>query len=76
MKLDHGFLDKPIDKWESDPGYILAKDKIKSLSVVNVGAERGVKLTHTVTFCRKTSKMSSNLSKTIDFLCQIRGKGI
>lgn len=46
MRLDKEFLHKPISDWESDPGFVAGKEKIHSLSVVNDGAERGVKLAH------------------------------
>ena len=44
LKLDTEFLGKPIEDWEDDQGYVAGKEVVQSLSVVNDGAERGVKL--------------------------------
>ena len=46
LKLDTGFLELPVDEWESSSSFQAGKEVINSLSVVNDGAERGVKLTH------------------------------
>ena len=44
LRLDTEFLVKPIEGWADDPGYVAGKEVVQSLSVVNDGAERVVKL--------------------------------
>ena len=63
--MDHEFLDKSIDTWESDPGYIIAQDKIKSLSVVNDGVEWECKLAHDFL---ETACMEENLENVLQFV--------
>ena len=46
LKLDDGFLYKPVEDWHSDEQYNMARLTVNSISVVNDAAERGVKLGH------------------------------
>ena len=46
MRLDPAFLQKPVADWLSDISYLDGQKTIDSLSVVNDGAEREVKLAH------------------------------
>ena len=39
------FLQDSVDEWDNSPSYEAAKAAVKSLPVVNDGAERGVKIT-------------------------------
>ena len=45
MGLDVEFLYDTVDEWDNSPSYEAAKAAVKSLPVVNDGAERGVKIT-------------------------------
>ena len=46
MKLNYGFLSKPVEYWPKVAGYLEAKLVINKLSVVNDAAERGVKFAY------------------------------
>ena len=46
MKLNYGFLSKPVEYWPKVAGYLEAKLIINKLSVVNDAAERGVKFAY------------------------------
>ena len=43
-ELNNEWLQKPVEEWNSDPGYKTVHKYVNSLAVVNDGAERGVKL--------------------------------
>ena len=45
LGIDAEFLNHPAITWETYPGYVEAKARVKNLHVVNDSAERGVKLT-------------------------------
>lgn len=62
LEIDPGFLDMHPEKWNSDPQYIKAKAVVDSLSVVNDGAERGVKLAHDFLH---TARKESNLQNIL-----------
>ena len=66
MKLDHGFLIKPIKDWPLDDGYCKAKQIINSLSVVNDGAERGVKLAYDFLDSSKKEENLQNVLQTVE----------
>ena len=46
MKLNYGFLSKPVEYWPKVVSYLEAKLVINKLSVVNDAAERGVKFAY------------------------------
>ena len=45
LGINTDFLSHPAETWETKPGFIEAKNRVKNLHVVNDSAERGVKLT-------------------------------
>ena len=65
MKLNYGFLFKPVKDWPSDDGYCHAKLIVINLSVVNDGAERGVKLAHDFL---DSSKKEENLQNVLQIV--------
>ena len=46
LKINTKFLDLPAKDWSSNPQFQTAKEAVASFSVVNDGAERGVKSTY------------------------------
>ena len=65
MKFNDGFLFKPVKDWPSDDGYCQAKLIVNNLSVVNDGAERGVKLAHDFL---DSSKKKENLQNVLQIV--------
>ena len=64
MKLDYGYLSKPVEYWPKDAGYLEAKLIINNLSVVNDGAERGVKLAYDYIGSSKKEDNFQNILQT------------
>ena len=65
MKLNYGFLFTPVKDWPLDDGYCHAKLIVNNLSVVNDGAERGVKLAHDFL---DSSKKEDNLQNVLQIV--------
>ena len=66
MKLNYGFLSKPVEYWPKDAGYLEAKLIINNLSVVNDGAERGVKLAYDFIGSSKKEDNFQNILQTVE----------
>ena len=66
MKLNYGFLSKPVEYWPKDAGYLEAKLIINNLSVVNDGAERGVKLAYDYIGSSKKEDNFQNILQTVE----------
>ena len=66
MKLNYGFLSKPVEYWPKDAGYLEAKLIINNLSVVNDGAERGVKLAYDFIDSSKKEDNFQNILQTVE----------
>ena len=61
MKLNYGFLSKPVEYWPKVAGYLEAKLVINKLSVVNDAAERGVKFAYDYTGTLKKEDSYQNI---------------
>ena len=57
---------KPIKDWPLDDGYCKAKQIINILSVVNDGAERGVKLAYEFLDSSKKEENLQNVLQTVE----------
>ena len=66
MKLNYGFLSKPVQDWPKDDGYLDAKLIINNLSVVNDGAERGVKLAYDFLDSSKKEENLQNVLQVVE----------
>ena len=66
LRLDPAFLYQPVSSWPHLDSYNDAKDKVKSLKVVNYGAERGVKLATDRLSSAKTEKRYRNDLQTVE----------
>ena len=66
MKLNYGLLSKPVEYWPKDSGYLEAKLIINNLSVVNDGAERGVKLAYDFFGSSKKEDNFQNILQTVE----------
>ena len=66
MKLNCGSLSKPVEYWPKDAGYLEAKLIINNLSMVNDGAERGVKLAYDFIGSSKKEDNFQNILQTVE----------
>ena len=66
MKLNYGSLSKPVEYCPKDADYLEAKLIINNLSVVNDGAERGVKLAYDYIGSSKKEDNFQNILQTVE----------
>ena len=62
LRLDHSFLNLPVEEWNSSSSYLAAKEVVNNICVVNDAAERGVKLCHDFL---DTAKKEANLQNIL-----------
>ena len=65
LGLDCAWLEKNPDKWEEDESFLVAKDFVTTVKVVNDTAERGVKLAED--YATILTKVEKNRAKYSDF---------
>ena len=66
LDCSHDFLNKPVDDWSTDEGYLATKDIVESLAVVNDAAERGVKLGHDFLSYARNEENYQNILQVVE----------
>ena len=66
LKLKSSFISLPVKEWPANCDFQEGKRVVDSLSVVNDGAERGVKLAHNFLDAAKTNKNFQNILQVVE----------